>query len=1172
MSFVGLHIHSAYSLLDGASQLPQLVARAKELDMPAIALTDHGVMYGAIELIKVCKGVGIKPIIGNEMYLINGDISQQQRRPRYHQVVLAKNTQGYKNLVKLTTISHLQGVQGKGIFSRPCINKDLLEQYHEGLIVTSACLGGEVPQAILQKRPDVARKVAQWYKDLFGEDYYLEIQDHGSPEDRVVNVELLKIAREMDIKVICTNDSHYISCNDVEAHDALLCIQTGKLLTEDKRLRYSGTEYLKSADEMRQLFRDHIEPEVIEESIANTLEVADKIEEYTGILGQSRIPDFPIPAEFNEDAGAYMGHVAREGLVKRMKVASYEEIEQEYRDRLEYEIEMMIQMGFPTYFLVVWDYIRFARDNNIPVGPGRGSAAGSLVAYAMEITNIDPIHHGLLFERFLNPERKSMPDIDTDFCIDRRDEVIKYVTRRYGEERVAQIITFNRMTSKAVLKDVARVIDIPYAESDRMAKLIPVARGKPTKLKVMISDDTPAPEFKEKYDNDPQTRRWIDMALRIEGTNKTFGMHAAGVVISKDPLDEIVPLQRNNDGQVITQYYMEDVEALGLLKMDFLGLRNLTMIQKTLELIEATHGTKIDPDDLPIDDPATYKLLERGDLGGVFQLESSGMRQIVKDLKPSGLEDISSVLALYRPGPLDAGLIPKFINRKHGREKIDFADEILKPILSETYGIMVYQEQIMKIAQDMGGYSLGQADLLRRAMGKKKMSEMLKHQENFVNGAMQKGVGKKVATELWDQMVKFAEYCFNKSHSTAYGFVTFQTAYLKANYPVEYMAALLTSNSGDQDKVQMHIGNCIAMGIEVLPPDINRSLVDFTPEGKSILFGLSAVRNVGLGAIECVLKNREAEGPFNSLAELCDRVDLHSVNRRALESLILAGALDKLDPNRNQLMQDLELVLDWAQSRAKDREIGQGNLFDMMLGGGDTQSATPSAGYETAPKAALVADFEAQEKLRQEKELLGFYISDHPLKSVQRSARVLAPINLAELHEQPDNVTLSAIVILASVKPVVTKKGDRMAIVQLEDLTGQSEAVVFPKSFERIGQHIVADKRLMIWGKVDRRDDRVQFIIDDAESIEDVRMVMVELDPRLAGDIEQQHRLRNVIRNNQGDDPKYARVPVIAVIGANQQRQFVRLGAQFRVKDPEAAVNALVNANFQARATPLISA
>jgi DNA polymerase-3 subunit alpha len=596
MGFVGLHIHSDYSLLDGASQLPQLVARAKELEMPAIALTDHGVMYGAIELIKVCKGAGIKPIIGNEMYVVNGAIEQKfnsygkrVRMPRYHQVVLAKNTQGYKNLVKLTTLSHLEGMQGSGIFSRPCINKELLEQYREGLIVTSACLGGEIPQAILQNRPDIARREAQWYKDQFGDDYYLELQDHGSPEDRIVNVEIVKIARELDIKLICTNDSHFISCNDVEAHDALLCIQTGKLLTEDKRLRYSGTEYLKSADEMRQLFRDHLTDDVIEEAIATTLEVADKVEEYTGILGQPRIPDFPIPEGFN-GAEDYMAHVAREGLVKRMKAASYDAISQEYRDRLEYEIEMMIQMGFPTYFLVVWDYIRFARENNIPVGPGRGSAAGSLVAYAMGITNIDPVHHGLLFERFLNPERKSMPDIDTDFCIQRRDEVIDYVTEKYGKERVAQIITFNRMTSKAVLKDVARVLDIPYAESDRMAKMIPVARGKPAKLKVMISDDTPAPEFKEKYDKDPQTQKWLDMAMRIEGMNKTFGVHAAGVVISKDPLDEIVPLQRNNDGQVITQYYMEDVEALGLLKMDFLGLKNLTMIQKTVELVEADPG------------------------------------------------------------------------------------------------------------------------------------------------------------------------------------------------------------------------------------------------------------------------------------------------------------------------------------------------------------------------------------------------------------------------------------------------------------------------------------------------------------------------------------------------------------------------------------------------------
>lgn len=765
MSFVGLHIHSDYSLLDGASQLPDLIDRAIDLGMPAIALTDHGVMYGAVELLKVTKGKNIRPIIGNEMYVINGDIEKQERRPRYHQVVLAKNKQGYKNLVKLTTVSHLKGVQGKGIFSRPCVNKDLLAQYHEGLIVTSACLGGEIPQAIMQGRPDVARRVAQWYKDLFGDDYYLEIQDHGLQEERIVNPEIVRISQELDIKIVVTNDSHFISCYDVEAHDALLCIQTGKLISEDKRLRYTGTEYLKSADEMRSLFRDHLPQDIVDAAIANTLEVASKIEDYN-ILGEPRIPDYPVPP--GHTTATYLEEVTRQGLVQRRGCPSYSDVEPEYRDRLEYELQMMHQMGFSGYFLVVWDYIKFARDHSIPVGPGRGSAAGSLVAYALGITNIDPVHHGLLFERFLNPERKSMPDIDTDFCIERREEVIDYVTRKYGEDRVAQIITFNRMTSKAVLKDVARVLDIPYGESDRMAKLIPVARGKPAKLKVMISEDTPAPDFRDRYQKDetvPNTtvtyRRWIDMAMRIEGTNKTFGVHAAGVVISADPLDEIVPLQRNNDGSVITQYFMEDIEAMGLLKMDFLGLKNLTMIQKTVELIKETKQRTIDPDDLPMDDPATYKLFADGKLEGVFQVESTGMRQIVRDLKPSNLEDISSILALYRPGPLDAGLIPKFINRKHGREQIDYQDPILEPILNETYGIMVYQEQIMKIAQEMAGYSLGQADLLRRAMGKKKVSEMQKHRQMFVDGATKNGVKSKVAEELFDQMVLFAEYCLS---------------------------------------------------------------------------------------------------------------------------------------------------------------------------------------------------------------------------------------------------------------------------------------------------------------------------------------------------------------------------------------------------------------------------
>ncbi|KYC43178.1 DNA polymerase III subunit alpha [Scytonema hofmannii PCC 7110] len=778
MSFVPLHIHSDYSLLDGASQLPTLIDRAIELGIKAIALTDHGVMYGAIELIKTCRNKNVKPIIGNEMYIINGDITKQERRPKYHQIVLAKNTKGYKHLVKLTSISNLQGVQGKGIFSRPCINKELLKQYHEGLIVTSACLGGEIPQAILSGKLEAARRVAQWYKDVFGDDYYLEIQDHGFPEDRIVNVEIVKIARELGIKIVATNDSHFISCYDVEAHDALLCIQTGKLIVEDNRMRYTGTEYLKSAEEMKKLFRDHLAEEVIEKAIANTLEVAEKVEPYN-ILGEPRLPNYPIPSGHTADT--YVEEVAWLGLLQKLNRKSRNEVDRVYKERLEYELTMIQKMGFSTYFLVVWDYIKFARDNDIPVGPGRGSAAGSLVAYTMGITNIDPVHHGLLFERFLNPERKSMPDIDTDFCIEKRDEVIEYVTQKYGKERVAQIITFNRLTSKAVLKDVARVLNVPYGEADKMAKMIPVSRGKPTKLQVMISDETPEPEFKQRYDTDDRVRHWLDMAIRIEGTNKTFGVHAAGVVISSEPLDEIVPLQRNNDGAVITQYYMEDLESLGLLKMDFLGLKNLTMIQKAIDLIEENKGYRIDPYEittqerkaqrilakggesakLPQDVKKTYELLEAGDLEGIFQLESSGMRQIVRDLKPSNIEDISSILALYRPGPLDAGLIPKFINRKHGREQVEYQHPLLEPILEETYGTLCYQEQIMKMAQDLAGYSLGQADLLRRAMGKKKVDEMMKQREKFVDGSAKNGVKKQIADDLFDQMLKFAEYCLS---------------------------------------------------------------------------------------------------------------------------------------------------------------------------------------------------------------------------------------------------------------------------------------------------------------------------------------------------------------------------------------------------------------------------
>jgi len=787
--------------------------------------------------------------------------------------------------------------------------------------------------------------------EILGDDFYLEIQDHGSIEDRIVNSEIVKISEEHDIQIIATNDAHYLSKNDIEAHDALICVLTGKLISDHKRLRYTGTEYIKSEDEMRSLFTDHLDKNVINSAIENTVKLSNKVEEYK-ILGTYKMPNFPIPNGYKPID--YLKEITINGLKQILDISNIENFPIAYKERLDYELNVIEQMGFPTYFLVVWDYIRFAREQNIPVGPGRGSAAGSLVAFSLHITNIDPVENGLLFERFLNPERKSMPDIDTDFCIERRGEVIDYVTKKYGEDKVAQIITFNRMTSKAVLKDVARVLDIPYGDADRLAKLIPVVRGKPAKLSSMISKESPNKEFYEKYNNDSKVKKWVDMAIRIEGTNKTFGVHAAGVVIAADSLDNLVPLQRNNDGQIITQYFMEDIESLGLLKMDFLGLRNLTMIEKTINLVEKLIGERLDPDSLPFTDEKTFELLSRGDLEGIFQLESSGMRQIVKDLKPSSLEDISSILALYRPGPLDAGLIPKFINRKHGKESIDFQHHSLEPILSETYGIMVYQEQIMKIAQDLAGYSLGQADLLRRAMGKKKVSEMQRHRTLFVDGAIKNGVTDVIAEQLFDQMVLFAEYCFNKSHSTAYGAVTYQTAYLKAHYPVAYMAALLTVNAGSADKVQRYISNCNSMGINVMPPNINTSGVDFTPKDNSILFGFSAVKNLGDGAIRKIITSRDEDGEFTSLAQFCDRISLSAVNRRGLEALIHSGALDCLEENANraQLIADLDLTIEWASSRAKDRTSGQGNLFDLSTS--TNNESSPTDDYASAPMAKQV--------------------------------------------------------------------------------------------------------------------------------------------------------------------------------------------------------------------------
>ncbi len=1159
MSFVSLHVHTEYSLLDGASQIPQLVERAVALNMPAIAITDHGVMYGAIELIKQCRERGIKPIVGNEMYVINGDITKQERRPRYHQVVLAKNTEGYRNLVKLTTISHLRGIQGKGIFARPCINKELLAEYRQGLIVTSACLGGEIPQKILQGKYQEAREIAQWYQKTFGDDFYLEIQDHGSPEDRIVNVQLINIAQELGIKYIATNDAHYISCYDVEAHDVLLCIQTGKLITEPKRLRYSGTEYLKSAQEMSELFRDHLEDEVIQTALKTTLEIAQKIEPYN-ILGEARLPEYDVPVGHTVDT--YLEQMAWQGLAERLGVKR-DQIPSQYKERLAYELKIIQQRGFSGYFLVVWDYVKYARDHQIPVGPGRGSAAGSLVAYALKITNIDPVHHGLLFERFLNPERKSMPDIDTDFCIDNRDRLIEYVTQRYGADRVAQIITFNRMTSKAVVKDVARVLEgISHREADQMAKYIPVFRGKPAPLQEMVSDDTPAPEFKAKYEQDEKVRHWLDLAMRIEGVNKTFGVHAAGVVIAPQPLDELVPLQRNNDGAIITQYPMEDIESLGLLKMDFLGLRNLTLIQQTVQLIAKNHGIHIDLDRLPLDDPKTYALLAQGEVEGIFQLESAGMRQIVRDLKPSNIEDISSILALYRPGPLDAGLIPKFIDRKHGREKVEYSHPLLEPILRETYGLIIYQEQIMKIAQDMAGYSLGQADLLRRAMGKKKPEEMEKQRQVFLEGAAKNGIPKNIALDLFEQMVLFAEYCFNKSHSTAYAYVTYQTAYLKANYPVEYMAALLSSQVGNQDKIQRYIATCQSMNIEVEPPDINRSDMDFTPlkDSRKILFGLSAVRNVGQGAVEHILQVRQ-QGKFQSLADLCDRVNTAVVNRRALEALIQSGALDRLHPNRRQMMRDLELILDWANSRAKDREIGQTDIFSFLP---ESIQQTP---VTTAPKAPPVEDYSSQEKLKFEKELLGFYISDHPLKPLMQRAQVLAPIALGQWEQVLENRPIVALALMTQIKPITTKKGDRMAVVTLEDLSGSCEAVAFPNTFAQIEGLLIPEQPLVVWGRFEQRDEKMQLVLEDVQLAQRMHILHLLLPVDQAGDIQIQAKLRDLLKPWCGET---AKTPVVATVTHPLRQIQVRFGSQFRVQDGAAAANALNQAGFVAECQALM--
>lgn len=1173
MQYAPLHVHSDFSLLDGASRLPSLVHRAAELGVPALALTDHGVLYGAIQLVKACASTNVKPIIGNEMYVVDdgfeGDDNDAKAvvstRKRYHLIVLAKNTTGYRNLVKLTTIAHLHGKVGKGIFARPCINKALLYQYREGLMVGSACLGGEIAQAILNDDIDSARDVATWYHDVFGDDYYLEIQDHGSEEDKKVNPVVVQLGRELGIKVIATNDSHFTSCLDAEAHDALICIQTGKLLTDQNRLHYAGNEYFKSLDEMRQCFVDHLERDDIDRALRNTIEVADKVERYD-LFGATRIPDFPVPAEFKCSHDAYLRDIAWGNLHRRLcdrQAAGLADpsLKDYYFERLETELDMIADMGFSSYFLVVWDYIRYAREQGIPVGPGRGSAAGSLVAFALRITDVDPIPFNLLFERFLNPERKSMPDIDTDFSVEGRDKVIAYVNKRYGIDHVAQIITFNRLTSKAVLKDVARVHDVPYSEADRLAKLIPVFRGKPATLTKMLSNKPPSRDFKAAIERNPSYRRWIEKAQRIEGTNKTFGIHAAGVVISSSPLTEFVPLSKAKHGETITQYAMEDVESLGLLKMDFLGLKNLTVIETALSFINEGRrrmgiedALNFSVDALPLNDAKTYHLLAEGELDGIFQLDASAaMRNIVRELRPSNLEDISSILALYRPGPLDAGLIPKFIRRKHGIDPIEYDHPLLEPILKETYGIMVYQEQIMRIARDLAGYSLGQADILRRAMGKKKMSIMEKERPRFVTGAEERGVSKEMAEKLFEMMLKFAEYCFNKSHSTAYAYLTYQTAYLKANYPVEYSAALLRSNMNQSDKLIRYLADANMSGVRVAPPSVNKSQLGFTVDrsgdgGASVLFGLEAVKAVGESVSRALLEERNTRGPFRNIVDLIERVNLRVLNKRAMGALIRAGSFDELHPNRKVLLNHLDTLLVLRRKlrdKKKRRERKEMPEEEKRIATEEDALEWEEVEMLLARDSETLPDFTSLERFAAEKATLGFYASGHPLLEFRHVGHRLGCTRVDHIMADPpddgqvqveispgigttlpDGMEVMILSCVTDLKRITTARGKKMGKWMIEDSTGRVPGVVFPNSYDVMEQlvtensqaetlvnastfeaslettpetpsikspHVVEeDARVIVWGKVDKESSgTVQIMIDDVQRIEDVSVIMV---------------------------------------------------------------------------------
>lgn len=1070
-NFIHLHVHSEYSLLDGASRINELIERACQYNMPALALTDHGVMYGIIEFYTQAKKAGIKPIIGCEVYLApKSRLDKQLERGKseetfYHLTLLSENNQGYLNLMRLVSLGFLEG-----FYYRPRVDKELLRKFREGIIALSGCIAGEIPKHIIAGKIEKAKKAIEEYIDIFGRNnFFLELQDSGIPEQKRVNEELIKLSGEYNIPVVATNDVHYLKSEDSKAHDALLCIQTGSTINDTDRLRFPTNEYyFKNGEQMMELFKG------IPDAIKNTQVIADRCNVNLK-FNKNLIPSFNVPENLSADD--FLKKMCYENISKR-----YDAVTEEIDKRLNKELEVIKKMGFSEYFLIVWDFVKFAKSNDIRVGPGRGSAAGSIVSYLLGITDIEPLKYGLLFERFLNEERKSMPDIDIDFCYEKRDKVIKYVTEKYGERRVAQLITFGTMAARQAIRDAGRVMEVPYAEVDRIAKMIPA------ELNVTIRDSIKmVPDLREVYENDKKTREVINTAISLEGISRQDSIHAAGVVISSEDLYNYTPIQKCNDGDIVTQYKMEDVQKIGLLKMDFLGLKTLSLIDKTLFLIKKTKNIDIDINNINLDDEKTFSMLKEGECLGVFQIESTGMRELVINLKPHKFEDLVALLALYRPGPLQSGMVSDFVENKNRRKEIKYLHPSLEKILESTYGIILYQEQVMGIASELAGFSMSEADILRGAISKKKRHLLSKQKSKFIEGAVKKGIDERISLKIFELVNHFAEYGFNKSHSTAYAMISYQTAYLKANYPVEFMAALLSIRMGSQEKVAQYVNETRRMGITVLPPDVNGSYTDFTVAGNSIRFGLSAIKNVGTNVIECIEKERKSGGKFKDFIDFCQRVDSSVLNKKTIESLIKSGTFDSLGQSRKYLLENFDKIIEETLKIRKDRDVGQFSLFD--TGGSNSEKVLLDGIYNSEMQ---FEEFSKKELLNFEKEMLGLYISGHPLFEYKDSFSRITPLESLPSIEDKSTITVGG--IITRVKTIFTKRDQQMCFINLEDIGDSTEVIVFPKVMENYRGIIAEDKIVKITGRLDRKEDQIKIIANEIKELEKGKKVNKDQD------------------------------------------------------------------------------